>query len=188
MDRKLDSYARVFKDAIPKTVRETTVEFLSIADWSGHSFTNHKDGSITSYDDDLEVSHDSSPKHNELMKLVWDTIHRYVTDNQMPWYSGWAGYSSIRYNRYQKGSTMHQHADHITSMFDGQRKGIPTLSIVGLLNDDFTGGEFMMWDKPAKNLKLKAGDILVFPSNFLYPHTVQHVTKGTRYSFVSWVW
>lgn len=188
MDRKLESYARVFKDAIPKNVRESTVSFLSTADWAGHTFTNHTDGTTTRYDDDLEISHDSSPMHDELMKIVWNVIHSYVIENNMPWYNGWAGYSSIRYNRYQKGSTMHMHADHITSLFDGQRKGIPILSIVGLLNDDFNGGEFMMWDDPATDIKLAAGDILIFPSNFLYPHTVKHVNNGTRYSFVSWVY
>ena len=37
-----------------------------------------------------------------------------------------------------------------------------------------------------KEIKLKTGDILMFPSNFMYPHEVTECTKGTRYSFVSW--
>ena len=36
--------------------------------------------------------------------------------------------------------------------------------------------------------KLNQGDVLIFPSNFLYPHKVNSIKKGTRYSFVSWVW
>ena len=35
-------------------------------------------------------------------------------------------------------------------------------------------------------IRLKTGDILMFPSNFMYPHEVTECTKGTRYSFVSW--
>ena len=35
-------------------------------------------------------------------------------------------------------------------------------------------------------VKLKAGDILMFPSNFLYKHEVRGVTNGRRVSFVSW--
>ena len=81
---------------------------------------------------------------------------------------------------------MELHCDHIQSMFDGERKGIPTLSIVGILNDDYEGGEFIMWED--KEIKLKTGDLLIFPSTFLYPHKVNLVTKGTRYSFVSWTW
>jgi predicted 2-oxoglutarate/Fe(II)-dependent dioxygenase YbiX len=31
-----------------------------------------------------------------------------------------------------------------------------------------------------------SGDILLFPSNFMFPHEVKEITKGIRYSFVSW--
>ena len=31
------------------------------------------------------------------------------------------------------------------------------------------------------------GSILVWPSNFLYPHSVEKVTKGKRYTVVSWL-
>jgi predicted 2-oxoglutarate/Fe(II)-dependent dioxygenase YbiX len=81
---------------------------------------------------------------------------------------------------------MKTHHDHIQSLFDGERKGIPVLSIVGLLNDDFDGGEFVFFDEHKVNLK--KGDILIFPSIFIFPHRVAKVTKGTRYSFVSWAW
>jgi predicted 2-oxoglutarate/Fe(II)-dependent dioxygenase YbiX len=37
-------------------------------------------------------------------------------------------------------------------------------------------------------IKLNAGDILIFPSVFMFPHRVDKVSKGTRYSFVSWAW
>ena len=78
------------------------------------------------------------------------------------------------------------HCDHIQSMFDGKRKGVPVLSVLGLLNDDYEGGEFIIFEK--KEIKLKKGDLLIFPSIFLYPHKVNVVKKGTRYSFISWVW
>jgi predicted 2-oxoglutarate/Fe(II)-dependent dioxygenase YbiX len=35
---------------------------------------------------------------------------------------------------------------------------------------------------------LKQGDIVVFPSVFLYPHRVDRLTEGIRDSFVTWVW
>jgi predicted 2-oxoglutarate/Fe(II)-dependent dioxygenase YbiX len=78
------------------------------------------------------------------------------------------------------------HHDHIHTLFDGEKKGVPILSILGLLNDNFEGGDFLMFD--AKKVNLSAGDIILFPSNFLYPHAVTTITKGTRYSFVSWGW
>jgi predicted 2-oxoglutarate/Fe(II)-dependent dioxygenase YbiX len=81
---------------------------------------------------------------------------------------------------------MAEHCDHIQSMFDGERKGIPILSVLCILNDNYSGGEFIMFKD--KEIKLKQGDLLIFPSNFLFPHKVEPVTRGTRYSFISWVW
>ena len=70
-------------------------------------------------------------------------------------------------------------------MFDGERKGIPILSVLGVLNDDYEGGEFVLIDE---KIDLSKGDIIIFPSNFMYPHKVEPVTKGTRYSYISWIW
>ena len=73
--------------------------------------------------------------------------------------------------------------DHIHSLFDGQRKGIPILSILGVLNEGYEGGEFVFFQD--YEVPLKAGDIMVFPSNFMYPHTVKELTKGERFTFVT---
>jgi predicted 2-oxoglutarate/Fe(II)-dependent dioxygenase YbiX len=81
---------------------------------------------------------------------------------------------------------MEWHCDHIHDLFDGERKGVPILSIVGVLNDDYEGGEFVMWDN--EKIELSAGSVMIFPSNFMYPHAVMPVISGTRHSFVSWVW
>jgi predicted 2-oxoglutarate/Fe(II)-dependent dioxygenase YbiX len=81
---------------------------------------------------------------------------------------------------------MKPHCDHIHSLFDGEQKGIPMLSVVASLNDDYEGGDFIMWED--QKLELPAGSIIVFPSNFMFPHSVNTVTSGIRYSFVSWVW
>ena len=92
----------------------------------------------------------------------------------------------MKFIRYFPGQTMQNHCDHIHDIFDGERKGIPTLSIIGILNDDYEGGELIMFED--KKIDTKKGDLLIFPSNFLYPHKVTPVTKGVRYSYVSWVW
>ena len=104
----------------------------------------------------------------------------------MPWHSGWAGYSSVRYNRYSQDRKMAEHCDHIHSLFEGKRKGIPILSCLGVLNDDYEGGEFVMFED--FEIKLEQGDLLIFPSNFLYPHRVEPVKNGVRYSYISWTW
>ena len=135
---------------------------------------------------ELTMSFQKVPSYDAVMQYVWGTIKNYIDDLDSPFLTGWQGFTSVRFNRYEKGKQMLPHVDHINSMFDGERKGVPMLSVVGALNDDYMGGEFVMWDDT--EIKLNQGDILVFPSNFLYPHRVNQVTEGVRNTFVSWVW
>ena len=81
---------------------------------------------------------------------------------------------------------MNLHCDHIPTIFDGQRKGIPTLSLLGSLNDNYEGGDLILFDD--FKIELEKGDLIIFPSNFLYPHRVEPVLSGVRYSYISWVW
>jgi hypothetical protein len=115
-----------------------------------------------------------------LAPLVSDSLLRYLEGSGVEI----STFSPPRLNRYSLGQGMDLHCDHISSLFPAG-VGTPVLSIVGLLNDDFEGGEFVIRGNP---LPLVAGDILVFPSIFLFPHEVLTVTGGTRYSFVSWAW
>lgn len=115
--------------------------------------------------------------------VVQQALQAYATE-MMP-YAAIHHASPVRLNRYNTGTVMRIHSDHIHSLFDGQMKGLPAVSLVANLNEDYEGGEFVICGEV---LPLKAGDVVVFPSCFLYPHEVKEVTAGTRYSFVSWAW
>jgi|TARA_R110002020_G_scaffold102695_1_gene240946 predicted 2-oxoglutarate/Fe(II)-dependent dioxygenase YbiX len=96
--------------------------------------------------------------------------------------------SRFRLNRYDKNTNMAPHVDNIHDIFyeadtHGNERGVPILSIIGLLNDNYKGGEFYVCNQ---KINLKQGDVLIFPSNFIYPHEVKTITKGTRYSFITW--
>tara|TARA_Y100000287_G_scaffold176041_1_gene166357 strand:+ start:626 stop:1165 length:540 start_codon:yes stop_codon:yes gene_type:complete len=94
-------------------------------------------------------------------------------------------FCQIRFNKYNESQYIAKHVDHIRSLFDGKAKGVPLISLVGLLNDDFEGGEFLL---NGEDMELKAGDLLIFPSTFSYEHMTTPVEKGTRYSYVLWGW
>ena len=78
------------------------------------------------------------------------------------------------------------YCDHIHSIFDGQLKGVPILTVLSSLNEDYEGGNLIFFEN--EKIDLKTGDVMIFPSNFMYPHKVTPVTKGQRYSMVNWVW
>lgn len=86
-----------------------------------------------------------------------------------------SGYDLLRYEIGQF------YLQHIDSFKDRPR----AVSCSFALNDDYEGGEFAFFDRELV-YKLKKGDALMFPSNFMYPHEVMPVTSGTRYSIVTW--
>lgn len=60
------------------------------------------------------------------------------------------------------------------------------LTVLAFLNDDFEGGRFFILSESRKIYpKQDKGTIIVFPSFLM--HGVEDVTKGTRYSVVSWM-
>ena len=124
--------------------------------------------------------------NNIIIKKLRDTLKEYINRLALEWFNSWTGYSSIKFIKYSVGQTMSNHYDGIESLFDGKRKGIPTLSIIGTLNDNYEGGEFVICED--KKIDMKTGDLIIFPSNFLYPHKVNPVKNGIRYSYVSWTW
>ena len=187
MNLDLREYIKIY-DIIDKDVCKQSVLELQSADWHQHQFYDYKDdlSSPINGDKELNNSWDEISTKDILMQNVYDSLSQYLIELNFSWYNGWSGYTRVRFNRYQKGQIMSVHCDHIHTMFDGQMKGIPTLSVLGSLNDDYTGGKFIMFDD--MEINLKAGQIMIFPSNFLYPHKVTEVLNGMRYTFVSWVW
>ena len=188
MDRNIESYLKVYKVLSDEDCAKT-VAALEEKDkeFKIHQFYNSSDNTYHSYEHELSVAYSQIETKDLIMEEIWNTLKQYVSDLDMKgWFVSWNGYSEVRFNRYLTDTQMKLHCDHIHSMFDGNRKGVPTLSILGSLNNDYKGGELVFWGD--KVVELKAGEIMIFPSNFLYPHEVKLVTEGTRYSYVSWAW
>jgi predicted 2-oxoglutarate/Fe(II)-dependent dioxygenase YbiX len=188
MTKNLEDYISTYP-VLDKNFCEQIILELDNVSWKQHEFYN-LDGEYTnqSGNKELDISWDEIPSKIDLTQKVWETISKYILEDlNKSYFNGWSGFTNIRFNRYEETKLMALHCDHIHDMFDGNAKGIPIISVLGLLNDDFEGGEFLMFDDERK-MDLKAGDIMIFPSVFLYPHRVAPVTKGIRYAFVAWVW
>ena len=85
--------------------------------------------------------------------------------------------------KYSSGGKYEIHTDHYT---DTPRH----LSIIMNLNNSYKGGDLIFTDqknKKIKKIKLDKQTIIFFPSNFMYPHGIEPIIKGTRYSIVAWL-
>ena len=36
------------------------------------------------------------------------------------------------------------------------------------------------------SIEFNTGDMILFPSNYMYPHTINRITSGTRYVIATW--
>ena len=165
--------------------------FEENVEWQKHKWTDTlgKDvEGLSAYNGDVDVVYHGDVFTDE---KLYQEIFKHITQYGNTDYGKWAlqpgteHLSDIRFNRYGTNTFMAEHVDHIRSLFDGEQKGIPILSIIGLLNDDFTGGEFVLCDEV---IPLKKNSLIIWPSVFLYPHKVMQIKSGTRYTFVGWAW
>jgi|TARA_Y100000034_G_scaffold135956_1_gene209985 predicted 2-oxoglutarate/Fe(II)-dependent dioxygenase YbiX len=184
---KVNDYVYV-TNIIPKEFCETIIDVIKNRDWKKHQWYSVQSDKRTSHETkELDVQNVEQDMQNKLTPILIEAGREYnqkyanINDDKMN--QLFFTMSPVRFNRYEKGTVMRKHYDHIRSLFDGQRKGIPVLTLLGVLNDDYDGGQFLVNDE---DFNLKQGDMILFPSCFMYPHEVKEVTKGTRYSFISW--
>lgn len=150
--------------------------------WDKHRW-NTRDSTYSREQNELEVHYVSGNVSEFIAKKGFEAAQKYLAEFPTFWITDAC---LPRLNRYTVNSNMELHVDHIHSLFDGNAKGIPILSIVHLFNDDFKGGDFVFNNE--YKVDLKKGDILLFPSVFIYQHKVETITEGERLSCVQWAW
>lgn len=112
---------------------------------------------------------------DEIFKCAGSAIQQYNNIFPEAMIEQDSGYELLRYKEEQF------YVQHTDSFMKQPR----AVSCSFALNDDYEGGEFAFWDR-GKKVSLKKGSAILFPSNFMYPHEIMPVTKGTRYSIVTW--
>lgn len=187
LPKTLKGYVKVYKDFFDQDLCKRVIKDLADAEWETHRFYDAQTNDYHSYSNELAIAQKYTDNTVFLNNKIWHAINQYIVkDFNYEWFNGWNGYTPVRFNKYDVNTQMRLHCDHIHSMFDGQRKGVPILTVLGALNEGYEGGEFVMWENEV--IEIPAGSVIVFPSNFMYPHEVKPVKSGVRYSFVSWVW
>ena len=185
--KTIEDYIYV-ENHIPAKLCESLIDECNRKEWKKHVWYNNYTKEQTSKETkELDVMPCTQEQQNKITPYLAKALEDYQIkcswpgeQTQLSWLTT---FSPTRFNKYEVGNTMRIHYDNIHGIFDGKMKGIPIISIVGNLNEDYEGAEFMLRDQ---EIKLKTGDILLFPSGIVYPHTVKETKKGVRYSFVSW--
>lgn len=85
-------------------------------------------------------------------------------------------YSILKYGVGQK------FVNHIDDHTEHHRR----VSTLYYLNDDYSGGE-IVFPRFDISFKPKPNQMVIFPSTYVYNHSVLPVTEGVRYAVVSWL-
>ena len=191
---KLDECIFIAEKIIPTDLCDAIVQDIEKRPWKPHTWYKN---STDTYKSEETMELDIQYATPELQKVIGN----YVIESGRQYNQNYAyqhpscvertgqimtQFSPIRFNRYKPGQIMRQHHDHIHSIFDGKIKGVPVLSFILNFNDDYEGADLYFWEDTM--VKLGKGDIVMFPSNFFFPHGVTEAIKGKRYSGVSWAW
>jgi len=187
--KKITDFIQVFENVLSDSLCDHVIKVSQNYPWQKHLWYGYdaKYNSHVSHEgDDKEFYRAAMDKITQLQvyPIIDDCIKNYRKICNIPIKIDFK--SPVQVSKYDIGTRMLAHEDHIYSCFDGTKKGIPVLSVVALCNDNFTGGEFVFWDD--YKINLKKGDLVVFPSLFMYTHRVNEITQGTRYSLVCWYW
>ena len=113
----------------------------------------------------------------EIHKTSFDAIFPHVEDYGHYWGVVMRYYEVFNFVKYEgTGKHFAIHADHGPAY-------VTTVSAVAYLNDDYVGGELIF---PRFDLKIKpeTGDLVVFPSTFIYEHSSEPIVDGNKYSIV----
>ena len=110
----------------------------------------------------------------ELYDAKYQAVQDYARNYNINGLNYWEAFNFIKYG---PGQHFREHHDHGFSYNC-------TVSLVAYVNDDYEGGELYFRLQDLK-IKPQAGDLYIFPSNFMYPHQAMPVTSGTKYSIVT---
>ena len=193
-DTKLDECIFIAEKIIPDDLCDSIVQDIETREWEPHTWYSNLSDTYNSEETmELDVQRASPQLHKALSNFIVESGRQYNHNYQFPFADQpdrpgqfISQFSAIRFNRYAPGQIMRQHHDHIHSIFDGKVKGVPVLSFIMNFNDDYEGADLFFWEDTV--VPLGKGDIIMFPSNWLFPHGVTEATKGVRYSGSVWGW
>jgi predicted 2-oxoglutarate/Fe(II)-dependent dioxygenase YbiX len=183
---KLIDYIRIYKNIVsPELCDKILAEYKKCNEWRDarvggngeirKDIRNVRDINIS---DPFTIGVNAEVRQNidnELYKIIASLLEKYKECAPHSIITSDSGYTLLEYS---EGCFYKEHTDH----FITEPRSI---SCSLNLNDDYTGGEFTFFEDEVSH-SLGKGDVIMFPSNFMYPHAIKPVLSGTRYSIITW--
>jgi|TARA_E500000318_G_scaffold66370_1_gene61222 predicted 2-oxoglutarate/Fe(II)-dependent dioxygenase YbiX len=93
------------------------------------------------------------------------------------------------HNHFDITALKYEKTGHYSYHHDSSWEIMRTMSCILMLNNDYEGGDLSFADQNNKEIlkvEKQSNRMIIWPSNFLFPHAVLPVKEGKRYSIVAW--
>ena len=186
---EIKNFIKIYDDALPLNAIGNIIRFSNISKFDKAMVVGNGNSEID-FNIRKTYKYDLSNKHEKLSAVHWHCLLHYFFYNYINKYAKDLNIlnlpifsvDQISILKYQDNGFYTWHVDHAAS--------VPrSLSCILLLNNDYEGGNLCFRNPDGSGeweVEVKPNRMIIWPSNFLYPHTVKSVTKGTRYSVVAW--
>jgi hypothetical protein len=186
---EIKNYIKIYDEVLPWNILSNLIRFINFSE-----FYETKIGGLEKSKVDFNIRRTYtlplSNLNNSFSNIHWfnllhnffnEKLKQYPNDAKIIDY-GYVEINNIEILKYENTGFYTWHVDHF--------KNIPrTMSCILLLNNDYEGGNLCFRNPDGseeREIEVKPNRMIIWPSNFLYPHTVKPVTKGIRYSVVAW--
>jgi len=186
---EIKNFIKIYDEVMPIEVLSNLIRYCSKIEFDKAGIVG-KSGGEVDFNVRRTYIHSLTPISNSMTEVHWTNflqtlffngISRYGTDLKM---------IDFKINRlldiailkYENTGFYTWHVDHGDT--------VPrTISCILLLNNDYEGGNLCFRNPDGSEeweVDVVPNRLIIWPSNFLYPHTVKPITKGIRYSVVAW--
>jgi hypothetical protein len=187
---EIKNFIKIYDETLPWNVLSNLIRFANVTEFEPAKIGGDEENSNVNFNIRRTFTLCLSNKDKYMSKVHWFNLLQFYFDKNLKQYK--VDTNTIDYNykyifdieilKYENTGFYTWHVDHFAT--------IPrTMSCILLLNNDYEGGNLCFRNPDGSGeweVEVKPNRMIIWPSNFLFPHTVKPVTKGKRYSVVAW--
>jgi len=186
---EIKNFIKIYDEVLPWNALSNLIRFANVSNFE-EAKIGGGDENKTDFNVRRTYSLTLSNLNNSLSNVHWFTLLHSFFKKKLDQYKFDANILDYDYRtifdieilKYKNTGFYTWHVDHFAT--------VPrTMSCILLLNNDYDGGNLCFRNPDGSGeweVEVKPNRMIIWPSNFLYPHTVKPVTEGTRYSVVAW--
>jgi hypothetical protein len=186
---EIKNFVKIYDEVLPWNILSNLIRFANVSNFEEAKIGGANEGK-TNFNIRRTYTLRLSNLNNSLSNVHWFNLLYSYIDKNLKQYQLDANILDYDYKnifdieilKYENSGFYTWHVDHFAT--------IPrTMSCILLLNNDYEGGNLCFRNPDGSGeweVEVKPNRMIVWPSIFLYPHTVKPVTKGKRYSVVAW--